>query len=431
MPDFDIKDAVKAVEDLNKGFEEFKSSNEENLAKRDVVIEEKLTRIESSLDAAQKVADEAVLAAKRANRVVTDEDGNELDLDQKAADWARTAAKRRGDSAPADFDGAAMVEYRKHVNRYLRKGDERMGPEELKALSVGSDPDGGYTVHPDMSGRVTQRVFETSPMRAYASVQVISTDALEGTYDNDEAAAGWVSETGSRPETDTPELGAWRIPVHELYANPRATQKLLDDSEVNIEAWLAGKVANKFARVEAAAFISGDGVGKPRGFLTYPDYAVAGTFEHGKIEQFDTGVAAGFAADPNGVDTLLDVQYGLKAPYRANANWFFNRSVTAVIRKMQDSDGNYIWIPGAMAGMPAQLLGHQIAPFEDMPGMVDDALPIAFGDMREAYQIVERHGVRVLRDPYTAKPYVQFYTTRRVGGDVVNFEALKLLKLAD
>lgn len=429
MPE--LHEAVKAVDDLNRAFEEFKSSHKENLEQRDVVIEEKLARIEESLDAAQKVADEAVLAAKRANRIVTDEQGNEIDLDQKAVEWARTAAKRRGDSAPADFDGAAMVAYKKHMNRYLRKGDERMGAEELKALSVGSDPDGGYTVHPDMSGRITERVFESSPMRSYASVQVISTDALEGMHDNDETGAGWVGETDSRPETDTPELGAWRIPVHEIYANPRATQKLLDDSEVNVEAWLAGKVASKFARVEAAAFVSGNGISKPRGFLTYPDYASAGVFEHGKIEQFDTGVAGGFAADPNGVDKLLDVQYGLKAPYRSGSNWFFNRSVTAAIRKMQDSDGNYIWIPGATAGMPAQLLGYPIAPFEDMPGMVDDALAVAFGNMREAYQIVDRMGVRTLRDPYTAKPHVQFYTTKRVGGDVVNFEALKLLKLAD
>lgn len=417
----------KIVDEINTAFEEFKKANDDNLAKRDVVLEEKLTKIEADLDAAQKRNDELALEAKRAARVVTDDTGAEVDLDKKAADFARTAARRRGDAAPADFDAKALAEYRAKLNAYLRKGEMALDHADLKALSVGSDPDGGYVVHPDMSGRITQRVFETSPMRAYASIQVINTDSLEGLYDNDEAASGWVSETGARSETSTPELGRWSIPVHEMFAEPRATQKLLDDASLNMEQWLADKVNAKFGREENTAFVAGSGVDKPRGFLTYADYTSPGAFEHGKIEQFDTGVSGGFAASPSGIDTLLDTQYGLKSVYRGNASWFMNRATVGAVRKLKDSDGAYVWVPGAV-GEPSSLLGHGIAVFDDMPVIAAGSLSIAFGDMREAYQIVDRMGTRVLRDPFTAKPYIKFYTTKRVGGDVVNFEALKLVK---
>lgn len=424
----EIKDAVEAVEKVNTAFEAFKAANDENLAKRDVVIEEKLVKIEASLDAAQKIADEAVLAAKRADRVVADGSGDAIDLDKKAAQWARLAARRRNDIAPTDFDAKAMAAYREAMDKYMRKGEQHLDHSEIKALSVGSDPDGGYTVTPDQSGRIAQRVFETSPMRAYASVQVISSDSLEGMYDNAEAASGWVSETGSRTETDTPELGAWAIPVHELYANPRATQRVLDDSAINLEAWLADKVSAKFSRDENTAFVSGSGAGRPRGFLTFADYATAGVFENGKIEQFDTGVSGGFKAVPGGVDTLIAAQYGLKSVYASGASWFMKRSTISAVRQLKDSNGAYVWLPGATAGAPSMLLGHGIATFDDMPAVAANSLSIAFGNMREAYQIVDRLGVRTLRDPFTAKPYIQFYTTKRVGGNVVNFEALKLVK---
>lgn len=430
MPDIDVNEVKKAIEGVNVAFESFKSANDENLAKRDVVIEEKLARIESDLQAAQNLADEAVLAAKRQSRVVTDESGNEVDLDKKAADWARIAARRRGDSTPA-FDADGLKAYRALFDRMMRKGEQHLDHSELKALSVGSDPDGGYMVHPDMSGRIVKRVFEMSPMRAYASIQVISTDSLEGMYDNDEAGSGWVGETGSRAETDTPQLGEWRIPVHELYANPRATQKVLDDASISMEAWLADKVTSKFARDESSAFHTGNGVIKPRGFLTYDDYTTPGVFENGKIEQFDTGVSGAFAAAPSGLDKLIDMQYGLKAAYRGSASWFMASSTMGAARKLKDSDGHYVWQMSTQVGTPSTLLGHAVVPFEDMPVIGAGSLSIAFADMREAYQIVERQGIRTLRDPFSAKPYVQFYTTKRVGGDVVNFEAIKLLKFTN
>lgn len=420
---FDPKELKGAIGEVHKAFEEFKSTNDANLKERDVVLEEKLNKVNKDLEAAQGKMDEAFLAQKRAARVVTDAEGNEVDLDAKAYKWANSIARSRGTQA-GEFGAKDLDAYKSAFNMMMRVGEEKMAnTDEIKALSVGNDPDGGYVVHPDMNGRIVTKVFETSPMRAFASVQTISTDALEGLFDLEEAASGWVAETEARPETGTPQINKWRIPVHELYAKPKATQKILDDAEINMEQWLAGKVAEKFARDEAAAFVNGTGVGRPRGFLTYDN----GTTLPGTIEQVKTGVNGDFAADPNGGDALIDALYGLKTQYRNNATWFMNRSTTKEIRKLKDSDGAYIWQPGIAAGQPATLLGYPVAPFEDMPDIATGSLSIAVGDMRETYQIVDRIGIRTLRDPYSAKPYVEFYTTKRVGGDVINFEALKLI----
>jgi HK97 family phage major capsid protein len=426
----EIKKAVGAVEALHVGFEEFKKANDERLAQiekkgsADVVTGAKIAKIEADLEKAQKIADEAALAAKRQLRVVTDEKGEVIDLDRKAQEWATLHARRRG-TVVGSFGAADMDGYKAAFDTFIRKGEEVMGPDERKALSVGTDPDGGYVVNPDLSGRIVLRVFETSPMRAYASVQVISSDALEGLFDLNQASSGWVGETDSRAETATPQLGKWRIPAHELYAKPRATQKLLDDASINMESWLAAKVSEKFARDEANAFVVGNGVNRPRGFLTYP----AGTTLPGQIEQFPTGASAALAAAPDGGDALINALYGLKQQYRANATWFMNRATTRLVRRAKDADGAYIWSPGIQAGQPATLLGYPVAAFEDMPDPAAASLSIAVGDMREAYQIVDRLGIRTLRDPYSAKPYVEFYTTKRVGGDVVNFEAIKIVRL--
>lgn len=423
------EDVMKAVTEVKTAFEAFKEANDARLKEMeakgaaDPVTEEKLAKIEADLEKAQKVADEAALAAKRQSRVVTDEKGNAVDLDAKAMEWAEQIARKRGDRAEP-FDAKGMTAYRGALRRYMQKGEQLLGAEEMKALSVGSDQDGGYVVTPDTTGRIVQRVYETSPMRAYASVQVISTDALEGLFDLDEAAGSWVAETAARPETSTPKLGQWRIPVHELSAFPFATQKLLDDASINMETWLADKVADKFARAEAAAFVTGDGIGKPRGFLTYPN----GTTLPGTIEQVPTGVSGAYAAAPNGGDVLIDALYGLKAQYRANATWFMNRATAKLTRKLKDSDGAYLWAPGIAAGQPATILGYPLAAFEDMPDPGASSLSVAVGDMRAAYQIVDRIGIRVLRDALTNKPFVGFYSTKRVGGDVVNFEAIKLIR---
>ena len=422
-----MSDEVKGVIDkLGPDFEEFKKTNDQRLeqiekhGKADPLVEDKLERIGKSLDETQKAAEEARTMAARRTAQPT-ESG---DLDQKAAAFAKMCAQKRG-IQPEQLDGKGLKEYREAFKHYMRKGDMAEAQNQ-KALSVGIDPDGGYTVEPDTDGRIVQKIYETSPMRQVAAQQTIGTDALEGLYDLDEAAASWVGETAGRPETNTPKLAAWRIPVHELYAFPFATQKVLDDSMLDLEAWLESKVSDKFSRKENEAFVNGDGVGKPRGFLTYPD----GTAIPGQIQQTESGEAGAFPTAPDGGDVLLNAIYSMKQGYRNGARWHMNRNVVSEVRKLKDGEGRYLWQPGIANAEPATLLGYPILEFEDMPDLADGSLSIAFANMSEAYQIVDRHGTRVLRDPYTNKPYVGFYTIRRVGGDVVNFEALKLIRFA-
>lgn len=431
-----MSDEIKeSITELNKGFEEFKKTYDEKLetvgaeAKADPVLEAKLAKIEADMDKHQEAVDQAFLDLKRRERVVTDETGAVIDMDEKAFKWANTVAKDTRRPHVAEFDADGLAAYKAAFDKFMRTDEKKLSGDELKALSVGNDGDGGYVTHPDLTGRTVAKIFETSPMRAYASTQVISTDSLEGLYDTGEAGSGWVGETESRPTTSTPDFKRWSIPVHELYAQPAATQKILDDGNIDIEGWLATHVSKKFARDESAAFVNGTGVATPRGFLTYPDFATEGVYELGAIEQFDTGANGAFVAAPNGGDILFDAIYGLKAEYRSNATWFMNRATTKTVRKLKDNDG-YLWSPGIANGQPAQLAGYSVAPFEDMPDPATGTLSMAFGDMRSAYQIVERMGMRVLRDPYTAKPYVLFYTTKRVGGDVIDFDALKLIRFS-
>ena len=429
----DLKEVTQAVTKVNEAFEGFKAADKE----RDAEIkrlgsalpetESQLAKIEADMAKYQAVVDDAVLAAKRQSRVVTDGEGNQIDLDAKASKWADAAATYTKNRA-VDFGAEQMAEYTGAFVSFMRKNFDRdlLTDAERKTLSVGQDSSGGYFVYPDLSGRIIAKIQETSPVRVYAATQVIGTDALEGYYDNDEVGFGWVSELESRPATTTPEIGKWRIPVHEMYAMPAASQTVLDDSILDLEGWLDGKIADKFARAENAGFVSGNGVGKPRGFLDYAD----GTDLTNSVEQFNTGVNGAFAAAPNGGDVLIDALYGLKSQYRANATWFMNRATTKLTRKLKDSDGAYLWSPGIAAGQPASLMGYPIASFEDMPNPATGSLSIAVGDLRSAYQIVDRQGIRMLRDPYTAKPKILFYATKRTGGDMINGEALKIISFA-
>ncbi len=311
------------------------------------------------------------------------------------------------------------------MNAYLRKGEER---PELKMMSVDNDPQGGYWVDPDTTGRVVEFLYETSPIRQVAAQQTIGTDALEGTYDLQETDGEWEGERTSSVESNHPGIGKWRIPVHELRFRHYATQKLLDDSAVNVENWLAGKTQRKAARKMNAAFVLGDGNGKPRGFLTYPaGTPTSANFQ--RIKQTKTGVNGGFAASDPG-DILVRVAYDLKPEYRAGAVWAMNRATNAEVRLLKDGNGNYMWQPNFTQLGAQSLLGAPILNFEDMPNISDNGLAIAFGNFGEAYQIVDRAGISVLRDPYTNYPLVKFNTRLRTGGDVVNFDALHLIKFA-
>jgi len=307
------------------------------------------------------------------------------------------------------------------VTKYLRRGENALSPEEHKLLASDSDPEGGYWVDSEMSTMVINKVFETSPMRAIASIETISGDALEIPDDVDEADAGWTSERATRPETNTPKIGLRRIPVHELYAMPKATQTLLDDARINVEDWLSRKISDKLARLENTAFINGNDTGKPRGILTYP----AGTSNPGQVQQVNSGSAAALTAD--GLRSLF---YALKSPYVNDARWLMSRTTVEEISKLKDANNQYLWQPSLQAGEPQTLLGHAIERMEDMPAVAPGSLSLAFGDFRQAYTIVDRTGLRVLRDPFSSKPFVLFYATKRTGGDVTNFEAFVIQKTA-
>jgi HK97 family phage major capsid protein len=319
-----------------------------------------------------------------------------------------------------------IAEYQKSFPMYLRRDPNALTPTESKAMLVGSDPDGGYFVTPEVSRRVLTVIYETSPMRRLANVETISTDAIEMPTDDGEVGAGWVGETEDRPETSTPQVGTQRIPVHEIYAMPKATQKLLEDAAVDVEGWLADKTGAKFARMEATAFITGNGVKKPRGILTY----AAGTpnannmLTRGTVEQFASGGVGAVTAD-----ALVTMSMGLKEYYTPNASWLMRRASLVPIMLIKDSQGRYIWQPGLAAGAPSVLLGATVNQAADMPAIATNALAIAFGDWKQAYTIVDRLGITTLRDPYTAKPFVLFYSRKRVGGDVTNFEAYKVMKI--
>jgi HK97 family phage major capsid protein len=273
---------------------------------------------------------------------------------------------------------------------------------------------------------VIRGVKNISPIRAIAGNRVVSASVYKKPFAITGPSTGWVAETATRPETNSPTLAELTFPTMEIYAMPSATQTLLDDSAVNIDEWLAEEVQIAFAQQEGTAFISGDGTNKPKGFLAYTKVA-NGSWSWGNIGYVATGTDGAFdTTDPS--DDLIDFIYALKSEYRANAHWVMNRATQATIRKFKDADGNYIWQPAERADLSPTLMNYPVTESEDMPNIASGSYSIAFGDFQRGYLVVDRAGIRVLRDPYSAKPYVLFYTTKRVGGGVQDFDAIKLLK---
>lgn len=301
-----------------------------------------------------------------------------------------------------------------------RQGEHGLSSDERKAMSVGSDPDGGYLVPSATSNRIMTIVRESSPLRRLATIENISGPDLKIPIDEDEADAGWVGETEGRPETGTPKGGTQTIPAYELYAQPKATQQFIEDAGIDVAAWLGRKVGEKFARVEATSFFLGNGVKKPRGILTYP----AGT-TRGTIEQIVSGGATSIA-----FDGIINLITALKGPYKTGAAFMMKRTTVGAVMLLKDTTGQYLWRPNNQVGQPSLLLGYPVEEAEDQPAVAAGALAMSFGDFKAAYTILDRLGISVLVDPYTAKPFVSYYTRKRVGGDVTNFEALKLMKIS-
>ncbi len=407
------------VSELYRSFEQFKDANDQRLRQietkgaADPLTEAKVNRLNDRFDSLET-------ALRRSSR--------DTGVKSTEQEEAAAFAVERKYSFAGELDVATYRHYKSALNNYLRKNNAGTDINEIKALSVGSDPDGGFAVPPDMGGRVISLILETSPMRQVANVVTIGSDALEGVNDLSDATSGWVGETEARTETTSPKIGEWRIPVYEQYAEPRATQKLLDDAMFDIEGYLAAKIADRLSRMENAAFINGNGVKKPRGILTY----AAGTPSSSAfnvIEQVVSGGTGAFATSNPG-DALINLVYSLKAPYRDNACFMMKRATLAEVRKLKDGNENYLWQPDFQTRQGGTLLGFNVVEAEDMPAISSGSLAIAFGDFNAGYQIVDRQGIRILRDSFTAKPYVKFYTTKRVGGDVVNFEAIKLMKFS-
>jgi len=440
----ELSEIKSLVEKTGEAFEAFKKSNDENLKKRDVVIEEKMARIEGDLDKAveAKAALERQIAAEkkeredlelRLSKLGTKGTGDDrFDVELKSFNDALKASAKDRQAAyePVDADGYRA--YKSAFRSFMAKDARLLTADEIKTLSVGSDPDGGYLVTPDTGGRIVTKVYETSEMRQIASSMTISSDKLEGIEDLGEAGAGYAGESAQGSDTTTPQVGKWSIPVWIIDSEPKATQSILDDASVDVEAWLSGKVSDKFARFENAEFVNG--ATKIRGIASYTTAADSGSgVTWGTIGHIATGTSGAFGTTvATQADKLIDLMGLLKNAYLSNARWVTNRAVLTLIRKFKigATTDAYVWSPGLGVGIPETILGFPVSRMEDMPAVAANSLSLAFGDFRTAYQIVDRIGIRVLRDPYTAKPFVKFYTTKRTGGGVVNFEAIKFLKFA-
>jgi HK97 family phage major capsid protein len=321
--------------------------------------------------------------------------------------------------------------HQKAFNAYLRSGDDdglRGLTLEGKAMSTAVAADGGYLVDPQTSERIQSLLLSTSSLRSIANVVQVEATSFDVIVDRSEVGSGWATETASTTETATPVIERISIKLHELAAMPKASQRLLDDSAFDVEGWLAEKIATRFTRAEAAAFINGDGVDKPKGILL-PTKVADATWTWGNIGYVPTGAASDFAsADP--ADCIVNLVYALGADYRANGAFVMNSKTVGAVRKMKDADGRFLWSDGLAAGEPARLMGYPVVVSEDMPDVGANAYPIAFGDFRSAYTIAERPDLRILRDPFSAKPNVLFYANKRVGGDITDYAAIKLLKVA-
>ncbi|MEM6587213.1 MAG: phage major capsid protein [Pseudomonadota bacterium] len=348
-------------------------------------------------------------------------------LQQQEEKMSKMERKSSGLMRPALATSAdTEAPHQKAFDAYLRSGDDDAlrGLElEGKALGTSVAGDGGYLVDPQTSETIHGVLNSTASIRAIANVVQVEATSYDVLIDHTELGHGWANETSSVAETGTPTIDRITIPLHELSALPKASQRLLDDSAFDIESWLAARIGDKFARAEADAFVNGDGVDKPVGFLAHPTVA-NDSWAWDSIGYVATGVDGDFS----GGDAIIDLVYALGAQYRANGTFVMNSKTAGAVRKLKDGDGRFLWSDGLAAGEPARLLGYPVLIAEDMPDVGSDANAIAFGDFSAGYTVAERPDLRVLRDPFSAKPHVLFYATKRVGGDVSDFAAIKLLK---
>ncbi|KAF0117239.1 MAG: phage major capsid protein [Hyphomonadaceae bacterium] len=392
----------QAQNELMGVFHAFQNANDERLeaierkVASDILLEEKVDRIDRALSNAQSSLDRLSLVSRRPQASIE----NLVDTERKNA-WTS----------------------------YMRRGDENaIARIEAKSLSSSVASDGGHVAPPEVQAIIERTLASISPMRRIAAVRPTTSGNFRKPVSTTSAQAGWVAETGARAQTNTPNLELLSFPIGEIYALAAATQTLLDDAAVDIDSWLASEIAQSFAVAEGAAFISGDGTNKPKGLLAY-NIVADNVQTYGDLGYVASGAAGAFAT-ANPVDKLVDLTYAPKTPYRANSSFLMNRRTLSQVRKFKDSNGNYIWQPSLVSGQPTTLLGYAVYECEDMPDIAANSHSIAYGDFEKGYLIVDRTDVRVLRDPYSNKPFVLFYVTKRVGGGVQDFSAIKLMKFA-
>jgi HK97 family phage major capsid protein len=426
-----VEGALTAFNELKNTLEPLKAELATMRVKTDAFDQAKIDKL------AKDIGDGIELSQKAQARAQAIEDQN------KTLEAELTALKTAFNRIPAD-DGKASGEksreaQKKLFNDFARKNSSRqeafneflkdVDVPEAKTLYAGSDPQGGYLLMPEFGGVIKTYAYESSPIRQLASVTTIGTDQLEYVLDNDQNTSGWVGEQAARSNTTTPTFGKLNIYVNELYSNPAVTQKLLDDAMFDVEAWLAAKVAEEFGRKEATAFVTGTGVAQPKGLMNYPSSgaSTAATVAAQQVEQVVTGDAANFTY--NG---LVNLQNALKEDYQTNAVFLFRRASNANLMQIKDGQGRPIFNMAfdKNVGVQPTLMGQPCYYAADVAAIGANALAMAYGDVRKAYQIVDRAGIRILRDPYSGKPNVSFYTTKRVGGGVVNFDAIKIGKIS-
>lgn len=397
----DLNEIKGLVEEGQRAFAEFKRVNDEKSSKTETERKEEMSRAFADMDAIK-------------------------------SNLESLEAKMNRQGLSGDQIDPAQAEHKSAFGAYVRKGTDFDHSIEAKALATGtnSGADGGYAVPKVIDSMIENFMVNVSPIRAIADVQQISTPDYHRIVNIRGTASGWVGETDARTATNTPQIKDVVPTMGDLYANPQATQRMLDDVFFNAEQWLAENVALEFARAEGAAFITGDGSNKPTGFL-------AGTINttddatrvFGAVQYVASGAAGDFASS-NKADVLFSLVGKLKAAYRQNASFVLPKATLFEIASFKDSNGRYLFDFSTVPGKPNSLLGYNVVEAEDMPAKAANAYGIAFGDFKRAYLIVDRIGTRVVRDPFSNKPYVGFYTVKRVGGALVNSEAIKVVKFA-
>lgn len=434
MKDF-MRDGPLEVKDASGG------DNKDDKRPDTGEIKQLIETFSTTLEAFMKKTDQEIAEIKDKGGAdpLTTEAGkkmsDELTETKKMVEQLRLENNRPVITAP-DGTKQAMtedqIEHKKAFESYFRKGDEgNLAELETKTLSVGTDPDGGYTVPTQMEGTIDRVITEISPIRQIARVVQVSTAEYRRMTSQGGATSGWVGEQTSRPTTATPTLAAQKYPVHEIYAMPAATQSILDDSSISIEQWLADEVSIEFAQQEGAAFINGNSSSQPQGFLQ-GDIVDESSWAWGKTGRVKTGAAGAFLTTSAGdqATNFTDLVYSLKPAFRGNARFVMNRATVSEVMKFRDADGRPLWHSGLQEGQPDVIHGYPITEAEDMPDIANGSYSVAFGDFRRGYLIVDRIGTRVLRDPYSSKPYILFYTTRRVGAGLAHYDAIKLLQFA-